>query len=82
MPDFVSSLQQQTRRHFLERCPLGLAGMFLATQSARAAETTANPLAPKRPTFPAKAKAVHLSPHGWWSVPTGAIRLQTRADQV
>ena len=48
-----------TRRHFLERCQLGLAGMFLA-EAAGAATNQAleNPLAPKRPHFDPKAKAV------------------------
>ena len=48
-----------TRRHFLERCQLGLAGMFVA-EAAGAATTQAleNPLAPKRPHFDPKAKAV------------------------
>ncbi len=48
--------RSQTRRHFLERCSLGLAGMFLASQQpAREGE---NPLAPKKPHFDPKARAV------------------------
>ena len=50
-------LQEQTRRHFLERCPVGLAGMFLAS-IARAATAPENPLAAKKPHFEPTAKAV------------------------
>ena len=37
-----SLIRSQTRRHFLERCQLGLAGMFLAglAEGSQAAETT------------------------------------------
>jgi len=49
-------LLQRTRRHFLERCSLGLAGMFLA--EARGAKAPENPLAPKPPHFAPKAKSV------------------------
>ncbi len=48
---------KQTRRHFLERCPLGLAGIYLRSISAQAA-TTDNPLAPKKPHHEPKAKSV------------------------
>ena len=50
-------LASETRRHFFERCSLGLAGMFLASEQARAADPV-NPLAPKQPDHPAKAKSV------------------------
>ena len=50
-------VQQQTRRHFLSGCQLGLASMFLG--SARAAASPAKgPLAPRRPHHPPKAKSV------------------------
>ena len=49
--------QQQTRRHFLSGCQLGLASMFLG--SAHAASSPARgPLAPRRPHHPPKAKSV------------------------
>ncbi|MGH9429618.1 MAG: DUF1501 domain-containing protein, partial [Terriglobia bacterium] len=50
----------QTRRHFLERCSLGLAGMFLASQKAaeQPTEQGENPLALKKPHFEPRAKAV------------------------
>ena len=44
------NLKMETRRHFLERCSLGLAGMYLS-----AAE---NPLALRKPHFEPKAQAV------------------------
>jgi hypothetical protein len=50
----------QTRRHFFERCGVGLGSMALASISARdgrAAEAV-NPLAVKPPHFPARAKNV------------------------
>ncbi|MGH8864591.1 MAG: DUF1501 domain-containing protein [Burkholderiales bacterium] len=51
--------RSQTRRHFLERCSLGLAGMFLASQDAAGyAGQGENPLAPKKPHFDPKARAV------------------------
>ena len=52
------TVERATRRYFLERCSIGLASMFLATIEGRSAESNANPLAPKPPHFPAKAKAV------------------------
>src|SRR4051812_5225165 len=59
--------QQVTRRHFLHDCGVGLGKIALAglltdafAPAARAA-MAANPLAPKQPHFPAKAKRViHL----------------------
>jgi hypothetical protein len=53
-----------TRRHFLQTCQAGVGAMALSQIMARAAtaspETQAaeNPLAPKRPHFPAKAKRI------------------------
>lgn len=59
---FDTSLNQ-TRRYFLQLCPLALGSMALA--SLKGAESgrpdpiaSANPLAPKPPGFPARAKAV------------------------
>lgn len=54
----LSLIHQATRRHFLERCSLGLAGMFLSSLESRAADPRANPLVPKQPHFPPKARAV------------------------
>src|SRR6266571_3238569 len=59
--------QHVTRRHFLQECGVGLGKIALAglltealSSSARAIPA-ANPLAPKQPHFPAKAKRViHL----------------------
>src|SRR3954451_2430830 len=51
-------VQNATRRYFLERCSIGLAGMFLSTVESPGAEAGPNPLLPKKPDFPAKARAV------------------------
>lgn len=57
-------LQFDTRRQFLKNCPIGLGGIFLASQmgqSLRASEQDRpedNPLAAKQPHFQAKAKNV------------------------
>ena len=63
-----------TRRQFLNRFGMGMGGLGLATllgqnlfstASAFGAETALNPLAPKAPHFPAKAKAViHIFAQG------------------
>ncbi|MCA9268005.1 MAG: DUF1501 domain-containing protein, partial [Planctomycetales bacterium] len=55
-----------TRRHFLRDCQLGLGGLALAAlagqgasaESGAASDRGANPLAPRAPHFPAKAKRV------------------------
>ncbi|MFM8394164.1 MAG: DUF1501 domain-containing protein, partial [Acidobacteriota bacterium] len=58
-----------TRRHFFRDCGVGLGSMALASllngqgqaqgrQSTPAKITASNPLAPKKPHFPAKAKRV------------------------
>jgi hypothetical protein len=62
----LDSLQQQTRRHFLQGCPLGLAAMWLASQNERSmandyASPTidmSRPMAKRKPHFAAKAKRV------------------------
>lgn len=54
-------LQQQTRRHFFERCGIGVGAVALQqlmAQSGLGALTESNPLAPKQPHFPPKAKRV------------------------
>jgi len=54
-------IRTQTRRHFLQRCQLGLAGMFLSgggAQAAGSSDPLANPLAPKPPHFSPQAKSV------------------------
>jgi hypothetical protein len=53
-----------TRRHFLQTCQAGVGAMALsqimgrAATAAPAARTSENPLAPKHPQFPAKAKRI------------------------
>ena len=61
-------LQYETRRHFFERCGIGVGSMALgslvgqgidAEQAiADPADAIRNPLAPKQPHFPAKAKSI------------------------
>ena len=50
----------QTRRHFFQNCALGVGKIALASLLAERAwgQTSANPLAPRRPHFAAKAKRV------------------------
>jgi len=61
----LSTLQHRTRRHFLSTGGIGLGAVALAALNGRAPATgTIDPLAPKKPPFPAKAKRViylHLS---------------------
>src|SRR3954453_14277949 len=55
-----------TRRHFFRGCGVGLgkialAGLLTDSLTARGAQPSVTPFAPKRPPFPAKAKRViHL----------------------
>ena len=63
MPQNPFDVLRGTRRHFLETCQLGLAGMFLGETlgpqlKAAARGPAENPLAPKKPHFDPKAKAV------------------------
>lgn len=61
MHPHVERLQSITRRHFLQRSPIGLGAVALASLLERdcpAAPQAVNPLAPKPPHFPAKAKRV------------------------
>jgi len=61
MDPLCDRLQLLTRRHFLQQCPLGLGAVALASlleRDAPAAPQTENPLVPKRPHFPARAKRV------------------------
>ena len=54
-------LRARTRRHFFQDCGVGLGGIALASllnENLFAETAPANPLAPKKPHFPAKAKAV------------------------
>ena len=56
-------LKQQTRRHFFHQCGIGVGSMALSTllrNDGYAGSDTAiqNPLAPKSPHFPAKAKSI------------------------
>ena len=50
-------VQQQTRRHFLSGCQLGLASMFLGSANV-AASPAKSPLEPRRPHHPPKATSV------------------------
>ncbi|MCI0626441.1 MAG: DUF1501 domain-containing protein [Acidobacteria bacterium] len=56
MTPYLEMMCAHTRRHFLERCSLGLAGIFLGSQ--KAAGEGENPLALKKPHFEPRAKAV------------------------
>ena len=58
MSSDYSLIQEYTRRHFLERCQLGLAGMFLAGLNRAAVAAETNPMVPKPPHFAPKARAV------------------------
>jgi hypothetical protein len=64
----LERLQNQTRRHFLEGCGLGLGSIALASLFERDAfgdaRDTVNPMAPRAPHFPPKAKRLvylHMS---------------------
>jgi hypothetical protein len=56
----IERLQSQTRRHFLQESAAGIGAIALATLAGTesSAAATVNPLAPKQPHFPAKAKQV------------------------
>ena len=66
MNSFQQNALHVTRRHFLRDCGVGLgkiafAGLLSDALGGRAFAAAANPLAPKQPHFPAKAKRViHL----------------------
>lgn len=56
-------LRLETRRHFFRNCGVGVGSLALGSLMQRdncsaAPSTSANPLAPKQPHFPAKAKSV------------------------
>jgi hypothetical protein len=51
-------LLYQTRRHFLRDCGIGLGAMALSHLEASAQPAPVNPMAPRPPHFPARAKAV------------------------
>lgn len=58
-----------SRRDMLSRCGMGMGGLalgsLLATETAKAASASNNPMLPKSPQFPAKAKRViHLFMNG------------------
>lgn len=58
-----NNLQQQTRRHFFSRCGVGVGSIALGSLMRNAAyaeppSAIQNPLAPKPPHFPAKAKNI------------------------
>jgi hypothetical protein len=64
---FARHAQRLTRRHFLQQCQLGLGALalkgFLGATGLHAGESV-NPLAPRAPQFPAKAKNIiylHMS---------------------
>jgi len=61
----TTRLRAQTRRHFFERCRVGLGSITLASLLSdswlcadESAKSAGNPMAPKRSHFPAKAKHV------------------------
>ncbi|WP_092052673.1 DUF1501 domain-containing protein [Planctomicrobium piriforme] len=58
----MHELLQQTRRHFFSQCSMGIGGLALASLMSNgrlaAAPATRNPLEPRQPHFPAKAKNV------------------------
>jgi len=66
MSEQIRQLEHITRRHFLRNCQVGLGGMALSSllgNSSNASEPkpiseVVNPLAPKSPPLPAKAKRV------------------------
>ncbi len=57
---FEPTLQHQTRRHFLKQCPVGLGGVYLATQLANSADA-ANDKSDER-LSPMKAREPHFKP--------------------
>ncbi|MCG6156079.1 DUF1501 domain-containing protein [Rubinisphaera margarita] len=59
----ISQRNSIARRWFLQQCGIGLGGIALSdllADSAQAANASADPLAPKKPHYPAKAKNVIL----------------------
>ncbi len=63
MNPYIENLRRMTRRHFLRQSQAGIGAMALATIAGpgaprASAAATINPLAPKAPHFPAKAKRV------------------------
>lgn len=64
MNPYLLEKRALTRRQFLGNVGLGLGSMAMATMTAKAAGAAANPLAPKLPPLPAKAKSIiylHMS---------------------
>jgi hypothetical protein len=57
-PRASASGQTRTRRWFFEQCGVGLGAMALGNLLAEAGIASTDPLAPKQPQFPAKAKRV------------------------
>src|SRR6266508_4247713 len=56
MKPHIEQKLNQTRRHFLKTCPLGLGGVALSLLMDR--QAAAHPLAPRPPHFAPKAKRV------------------------
>lgn len=54
----MNPLLDQTRRHFFERCGVGLGSIALGDILASGSDRSFNPMAPRQPHFPAKAKNV------------------------
>ena len=54
----MNPLLDQTRRHFFERCGVGLGSIALGDILAHGSDRSSNPMAPRQPHFPAKAKNV------------------------
>ena len=60
----LDTLNQATRRHFLQKCSVGLGGAWLAQQGLAAPRDPARPNEAQAPTLPAKPKRViymHMS---------------------
>ena len=72
------------RRHFLRDCGVGLGKIALGSLLAgvAASRVAANPLAPKQPHFPAKAKARHPPVHGRRPEPARPVRPQAGAGEA
>ena len=54
----LEQIQHRTRRHFFQHSAAGVGGIALSSLLANSASAAADPLAPKKPHFDAKAKRV------------------------
>lgn len=58
MNNSLTSLQEVTRRHFFERCGIGVGSIALSSLLAEAAPRSSNPLAPRQPHVAPRAKSI------------------------